>query len=88
MIIANKYEVPDKCPVDCSLKRDIKEFGQNSLCIRCPVFNCAQPKTEEDKMYLPLIEPEHYREDWALEWKMFFENDIQFPILYLDYKGE
>lgn len=73
MIIAG-IEFPDKCPEDCRLKGDLKFFSQNSLCTRCPVFTCSG----EDA----LIRAGSYREDWAMEWKRFFDGEVDYPILY------
>ena len=79
MEIAEKYEVPDKCPDDCSLMGDMKSYGQNSLCFRCPVFNCSGEARER------LLKPEEYREDWAKEWVKFFSGEVKEPILSYGY---
>ena len=86
MIVANKYEFPDKCPKDCKFTDDVRQYGQNSICIRCPVFNCSMPEnpTEEDKIHLPLLRPEDYRPDWAKEWRKFFDGETDFPHLSFD----
>ena len=81
MIIAKKYNVPNKCPKDCKLKPD--SFYQGSICTRCPIFVCKEPITEEDKMYLPLVPAKEYRSDWAKEWVKFFKKEIDIPKLIL-----
>jgi hypothetical protein len=83
MIIARKYEVPDKCPENCKFKNDILNYGQNAICGRCPVFVCEEPRTEEDKMYMPLVPADEYRDDWAEEWEKFFKERIDYPELKL-----
>ena len=65
-----QYEVPDECPEDCPFS--VRRQGQGDLCTRCPVFNCSPPKCAEDAMYMPVIEPKFYRDDWAREWVRFF----------------
>ncbi|MFA5025080.1 MAG: hypothetical protein WC503_01035 [Candidatus Shapirobacteria bacterium] len=71
-----KIELPDKCPENCSLKNDIMLYGQDALCLRCPVLNCRG----ED----PLLFPEDYREDWAEAWDIWFKGGMKgFPKLYL-----
>jgi len=73
MIIANKYEVPDKCPEKCPEKG--MPLGQNSLCFRCPILNCRGDE--------PLLRPEDYRGDWAAEWERWFKTDMKsLPELY------
>lgn len=75
MLVAGKYEFPDKCPEDCGLKDDLPSFGQNSICTRCPVFNCGDSDSP------PLVSGEGYREDWAKEWKRFFDGEVDCPRL-------
>ena len=70
ILIANKYEVPDNCPGNFALKDDLMQFGQSSVCCRCPVFCCGGNDAD-----LRLIEPEGYREDWAAEWAEFFKTN-------------
>lgn len=66
MIIAGKFEVPDKCPENCP---HINEPAyQGSICSRCPIFNC-----KKDDTGFCLIEPEGYREDWAEYWQEAFK---------------
>ena len=72
MIIAG-LEFPDDCPTNCIYEDDFSNFGQNSICIRCPVFNCSGS--------FKLMEPEEYRVDWAIEWKKFFDTEER-PELY------
>ena len=67
-------EFPNKCTEDCLLKNDLRQFGQNSICTRCPVFSCCGK--------CRLIEPEEYRHDWAKEWKKFFDSKYEYiPML-------
>jgi len=75
-----KFECPDECPADCALKK--QSFGQGDLCCRCPVFLCQEPVTEEDRMYLPVLEPTEFRDDWAAQWETFFKTERK-PVLYL-----
>ena len=81
MLIANEVKIPDECPKDCSFKKDIEHFGQNSICIRCPVLNCRE--FEMEGQMTSLLRPEDYRLDWAKEWKKFFDKEIDFPKLCL-----
>ena len=86
MIIANNYEVPNKCPNDCKFLGE--NTYQGSICTRCPIFCCKDPiidkiGTKEYERYGgPMIRPEDYRSDWALEWELFFK-DGTIPILPL-----
>ena len=66
MIVAGKYEIPDTCPEDCVFYDSLDRYGQGSICYRCPVLICSGDD--------PPVPPEHYRGDWAFEWKVFFEN--------------
>jgi hypothetical protein len=75
-----QFECPDKCPENCKMKPSA--FYQGCMCTRCPVFNCKEPVTEEDKKYLPLINPNQFRDDWAKEWDEFFKTG-KAPKLYL-----
>jgi hypothetical protein len=50
------------------------EYGQGSICIRCPVFCCFEES---------MVDPEEYREDWAREWRDFFDGKIMFVSLVL-----
>lgn len=72
MIVANNFIIPDECPEDCLFKDDLK-YGQNSICIRCPVLCCKEPKTKEEEPYMPIIDKKEYRVDWAAEWEAFFK---------------
>lgn len=66
-IVIDGLEFPDKCPDVCP---DKHFFGsQNSLCIRCPIFNC------QDTPFGPMIEPEHYNKEWAKEWHQWFKEN-------------
>jgi hypothetical protein len=75
MLIAGKIEVPDECPKNCKYRGE--PFYQGNACSRCPIFNCKR-----DDEGICLIEPEDYREDWAIEWKKFFDTGKE-PKLYL-----
>mgnify|MGYP006992517988 FL=1 len=76
MIISREgYEVPDTCPPSCRLKQD--SFTQGGTCHRCPIFNCGGEEAQR------LLEPRHYRPDWAREWVKFFSTGED-PILYLN----
>ena len=75
-----QFECPDKCPDDCELKKE--PFHQGSICTRCPVFCCKMPITEEDKKYLPILNPDEFRDDWAREWANFFQTG-EYPHLKL-----
>jgi len=76
-----QFECPDDCPSGCRFAEDnLPSF--NGLCGRCPVFICNSGETEQDKLYLPVLEPDHYRDDWAIEWVKFFESG-RYPQLYL-----
>jgi len=77
-----QFECPDQCPSDCAYKDSIMKYGQNSMCTRCPVLNCKEPKTEEDKKYMPLVPADQFRDDWAKEWDKFFKTNEE-PILKL-----
>lgn len=79
MIISGKYEVPDSCPTDCPFYGDFRDMGQCSICLRCPVINCAViPGTD-----VCLIEPQDFRPDWAKEWQEFFKDYSKEPELKL-----
>ena len=75
-----QYECPDKCPDNCVMKPE--HFYQGCMCTRCPVFSCKEPVTEEDKKYMPLINANQFRDDWAVEWDKFFKTG-EAPKLYL-----
>ena len=80
MIIANKYEVPDKCIDDCKLKP--KFLDQSAICSRCPLFICIQLDSDPEGIYTPCVNPENFREDWAIEWQEFFKTG-KVPQLFL-----
>lgn len=83
MKVADHYDMPDKCPKDCSFKGMPMAMGQGSMCFRCPVLLCRDnPKVG------PIIEPEDYRPDWAKQWQLFFEGKVDFPMLSLEAKHE
>ena len=89
MIVATDIEIPDSCPKDCLGKKEI--FGQGSLCISCPIFNCSRSPAsgeyaDEDGMF-SIMEPKEYRKDWALVFQTWFKGDMKtFPKLLL--RGE
>jgi hypothetical protein len=63
------------CPKTCPGKKQLPHQG--SLCHRCPIFNCAS-----DAYELRLLEPDHYRPDWAIVWKRWFDTGMKgFPEL-------
>jgi hypothetical protein len=76
-----QYECPDgeTCST-CILKPEY--FYQGCMCTRCPVFNCKEPVTEEDKYFMPILPANEFRDDWAKEWDNFFKTSEQ-PKLYL-----
>lgn len=86
MLIAEKFEVPDSCPVDCKFQDDFRRFGKCAMCVRCPVLNC---KLNGPSPYIGhtepwrLCEPEGYRPDWAKEWQRFFKGEVDSPKLCL-----
>lgn len=70
MIIAGN-QFPDKCPSNCKFIEDVVFHGQNSICFRCPVFNCPN-----------LVDPDNFRQDWSDEWFKFFDDGMKhFPML-------
>jgi len=78
-----QFEVPDDCPEDCKHKGTMG--FQGDACSRCPVFNCKGPGPDADemeKMCLPVLEPNEYRDDWAEEWVEFFKTGKE-PDLWL-----
>lgn len=81
MIIANKYEVPDKCPDDCRYRGCV---SQGDVCFRCPVMICSPFEYMGEMTYL--VDPEGYRTDWAEEWEKWFKTgmvglpDLRFTI--------
>ena len=89
MLIAG-IEFPDSCPQGCPFKQET--FDQSSLCTRCPIFNCKQfpfPCEDGTEIMMSLIEPNEYREDWAKEWKRWFDEGMKdYPELYLQKRGE
>ncbi len=75
-----QFEILDACPLGCPYNEEV--FYQGCMCTRCPIFNCMPPITEEDKDYLPLIEPKGYRDDWAKEWEDFFKYGTQPKLIF------
>jgi len=81
MLIANKYEFPDKCPNDCPHKGEA--LMQGGYCHRCPIFNC-RPFIGPDGDEISLLRPEDYREDWAKVWYEWFKSGYKTKLeLYL-----
>ncbi|MHA1809387.1 MAG: hypothetical protein ACTSYH_03640 [Candidatus Heimdallarchaeaceae archaeon] len=76
MIIANKYEIPDSCPYDCKYKGDYLKYGQDSMCIRCPVFNFTFNDADSN-----IAEAKNFNCHWAEEWSKFFKGEIEKPSL-------
>ena len=68
-IIIGGQSFPKKCPEDCPEKNN--EHYQGCPCHRCPIFNCA-----DDDQDMRLLEPQHYRKDWAKAWKKWFDNGM------------
>jgi len=69
-----KYEIPDKCPENCTLNN-----GNHitNWCGICPIRICGGDK--------PDLKLNNYRVDWASQWCKFFSNEIKIPnIHYLD----
>jgi len=98
MLIAGKYEVPEYeycLGGKCFFKGDLRKYGQNSICTRCPLFVCVDfyafaesEMTEEEKKRAkpyagPMVPPEDFRPDWAEQWFLFFEGKIDRPVLNL-----
>ena len=84
MIIAGKYPVPGKCPDNCPFLKEISVRGQSTICGYCPVFVC-----HKDDRHGCFVEPENYREDWALEWSNWFNGEMKsIPVLEIASKLE
>jgi hypothetical protein len=76
-----KIEIPDVCPPNCELKGI--DANINGWCDYCPIFNCMSTPVPAEfgvGSTFKLIEPEDYREDWAEEWKKFFDTG-ETPVL-------
>lgn len=68
---------PTKCSNKCPGKEE--PICQGNLCHRCPIFNCVP--TEDG---FCLIEPNNYRQDWAKEFRKWFNNGCKgYPKLKL-----
>lgn len=67
-IIIGGQEFKSDCPIDCPEIE--KPFYQGNMCCRCPIFNCTPLADDPDFV---LMEPDEYREDWAVEWKRWFD---------------
>jgi hypothetical protein len=59
MLIADKYEFPEKCPEKCP--GHTVPAMQGGRCHRCPIFNCAPCENDGFR----LIEPENYSPELA-----------------------
>jgi len=79
-ILIGGQEFPNKtCLKDeCKFWGDPHALSQGSWCYRCPLLNCV---LDEDGFNL--LNPSDYREDWAKEWKLFFEGKTDYPKLKL-----
>lgn len=62
-------EIPDECPKICAYNKDLVKFGQNAKCFECPIFNCNGKK--------PILQPQRYKYNWAVEWKRFFDGETK-----------
>jgi hypothetical protein len=71
MLIASKYEIPDKCPKNCPSYGQPFDMGGN--CFRCPIMNCSPCYDESGNDMRPL-RPEDYNSEMAKEWLDFFES--------------
>ncbi len=66
---------PTACPKSCPGLRET--FEQGGLCHICPIFNCTP-----NKKGFYLIEPHNYRQDWAKEFRKWFNNGWKgYPLL-------
>jgi len=65
LILAGNYVIPDKCPVNCPFKLELKNFSINSGCFRCPIINCAGTE--------PLVQPEFLDQITARAWWAWFK---------------
>jgi hypothetical protein len=70
VIIAGKYEVPDRCPENCPDYG--RPFDMCSPCFRCPILNCSTVLDEDGNDMTPLA-PEDFHQDLAKEWYEFFK---------------
>jgi hypothetical protein len=73
IVSCKKIQFPNKCLGDkCPVPKNARfgKLGQGSICIRCPIFCC------EGHRDLRIVEPEWYRDDWAMLWKKFFDGEI------------
>lgn len=78
-----QFTVPDKCPADCRYKDDFRNYGQNAVCMHCPVLCCWD---NHDDMS-PIVAANNFRDDWAAEWELFFKNGTE-PELRITLKDE
>ncbi len=84
MIIAGKHIVPNHCPENCPFLNEISVRGQNTFCGYCPVFVC-----HKDEYRGCFVEPEKYREDWALAWSNWFADGMKgIPVIEIERKLE
>ncbi len=86
MLIANKYEIPDNCPINCPFSNQL--FSQGNVCCSCPIFICkgiedSSEYADEDGKFR-LLRPEDFRKDWAQVWYEWFKGDMKvYPQLLL-----
>lgn len=94
LIGKSKIEIPDDCPEGC--KFGDESFFQGNMCSRCPIFNCkktpcADPSYSDKDGFFQLLKPEEYGDEWAKEWKKYFDTmgmkEVYYPQLYFN-KGE
>ncbi len=66
-----------ECSKNCPGQEEL--FSQGNLCLRCPILNCV-PGLDG----FCLIEPNDYRQDWAREFREWFNNGcVGYPNLTL-----
>ncbi len=80
-----QFEAPDKCPIDCAYYHDIRNYGQNATCFRCPVLNCEKQKIDNDNDLEYMVPPKDFRDDWGIQWDTFFKTG-ESPILKIYYE--
>jgi len=74
-----EYELPDKCPENCSHKKDLESVGQDSICMDCPVWICGKEwpdknKTGTDEPIAQISEIDLVENAaWLKEWSEFFK---------------
>lgn len=73
LISKAKIEFPEICPENCKFKNLIRDYKKNHeicFCFDCPIYRCAPSK------YHIIMSSEEYREDWATEWKTWFDSGM------------